>query len=513
MNGAEALIRTAVAAGIDVCFTNPGTTEMQLVGALDAVPEMRAVLGLFEGVCTGAADGYGRMTGKPALTLLHLGPGFANGIANLHNARRAHTPIVNLIGDHATWHLANDPPLASNVESLAWPVSAWVRTTKSARELPADAAEAIAAALTPPGGAATLVVPNDCAWDEVAGPARPVLPGAARRVPDSAVAAAAAALAGDAPSALLLGGAGLREAELLRAAAIAERTGCQLVCDTFIARLERGGSLPVVTRLPYFPEQVREFLSEISQLVLCGAGEPVSFFGYPDGVGRPTPDGCQVVELAAADTDIGAALDALAERLGAGVVPARVPGERPAAPTGALHPGTIGQALAALQPENAIIMDESATTGFAYGAVSTNCPPHTLLGLTGGAIGQGLPCATGASLACPERPVIAFQADGSGMYTLQALWTQAREGLDVTTLICANREYRILRVELGRAGIAEPGPTAESLTSLRDPALDWVSLARGMGVPGVSVDTAEALVKALEGAFAEPGPHLIEAVF
>ena len=229
----------------------------------------------------------------------------------------------------------------------------------------------------------------------------------------------------------------------------------------------------MVTRLPYFPEQICEFLGDISQLVLCGAGEPVAFFGYPDRMSRPTPDSCQVVELAAADSDIGAALDALAARLGAVEVPVRARGERPAAPTGALHPGTIGQALAALQPENAIIMDESATTGFAYGAISTECPPHTLLGLTGGAIGQGLPCATGASVACPDRPVIAFQADGSGMYTLQALWTQAREALDVTTLICANREYRILRVELGRADIAEPGPTAESLTSLRNPTLDW----------------------------------------
>lgn len=513
MNGAEALMRTAVASGVDVCFTNPGTTEMQLVAALDAVPEMRAVLGLFEGVCTGAADGYGRMTDRPALTLLHLGPGFANGIANLHNARRAHTPIVNLIGDHATWHLENDPPLASDIESLARPVSTWVHRSRTSRDLAADGARAVAAALSPPGGGATLVVPNDCAWDEAPGATAPVAPEEAAVVGDSVVEACARVLESGEPTRLLLGSRALRVPALRLASAIARKTGCALLSDTFVARLERGADLPSVPRLPYFPEQLRESLEGTAHLLVCGTREPVSFFGYPDGVGRPVPTSCRVHLLAGPADDVEVALAALAERVGA--KPSAEPrrGEPPGAPSGALNPAAIGQALAALQPEGAIIMDEAATTGFPYGAMSQDCPSHTVLGLTGGAIGQGLPCATGAAVACPDRPVIAFQADGSGMYTLQSLWTQAREGLDVTTVICANREYRILRVELARADIQTPGPKADSLTQLRSPELDWVSLSAGMGVPAVRVESADALIKELGRAFAEPGPHLIEAVF
>ena len=513
MNGAESLVRTAAAAGVDVCFTNPGTTEMQLVAALDAVPGVRAVLGLFEGVCTGAADGYGRMTGRPALTLLHLGPGFANGIANLHNARRAHTPVVNLIGDHPTWHVANDPPLASDIESLASPVSKWLRTSKRARDLGSDLADAVAAARSPPTGGATLIVPGDCAWDEAGGPARPVAPSPARAVADRSIEEAAQALLGGAPCALLLGGPALGSDCLARAAALASHTGSRLLADTFIARLERGVGVPAVERLPYFPEQAASFLAETAHLILLGTREPVAFFGYPGGVASPVPEGCRVHALAPPGDDVVAGLAALAERVGAPAASAAAPGpERPALASGPLDPATLGATLAALQPEGAIVVDESATTGFPYAALAQGCPPHTVLGLTGGAIGQGLPCATGAAIACPDRPVISFQADGSGMYTLQSLWTQAREGLDVTTVICANREYRILRVELARADIHTPGPQAEALTSLRDPELDWAALARGMGVPGARVETAEAFAAELGKALAEPGPHLIEAL-
>jgi acetolactate synthase-1/2/3 large subunit len=487
---------------------------MQLVAALDAVPEIRAVLGLFEGVCTGAADGYGRMTGRPALTLLHLGPGFANGIANLHNARRAHTPVVNLIGDHATWHLENDPPLASDVESLASPVSRFVRRSRSAAELGSDVADAIAASRTPPGGGATLIVPNDCAWDEAGAPAPPKSPPAAGAVDGDAVERCARALESGVPTVLLLGSAALREAGLQRAAAIAEHCGCDVLADTFVSRMERGAGLPSVARLPYFPEQIVARLASTAQLILVGTREPVSFFGYPDRVGRPVPASCHVETLAESSDDVLGALEALAARV-------RAPGrarvaerERPSTPSGiSLDVAVLGTALAALQPENAIVVDEAATSGFPYGLLAESAPAHSVLGLTGGAIGQGLPCATGAAVACPDRPVIAFQADGSGMYTLQSLWTQAREGLDVTTVICANREYRILRVELGRADIGVPGPVAEGLTSLRSPELDWVSLARGMGVPGARADTADDLVRELGRAFAEPGPHLIEARF
>jgi acetolactate synthase-1/2/3 large subunit len=511
-NGAESLIGTAARAGVEVCFANPGTTEMQLVAALDAVTGVRPVLALFEGVCTGAADGYARMAGKPALTLLHLGPGFANGIANLHNARRAHTPLVNLIGDHASWHLAADAPLTSDIESLARPVSRWVRSATSAKELSGDFAEAIAAACAPPGGVATLIVPQDCQWEAADAPAPPVPIPAPAPVADTAVAAAAGALA--AGSGLLyLGGAALGEGGLRAAARVAAATGCGLLHETFSARLERGVGLPVVDRLPYFPEQAAERLGGVAHLVVAGTREPVSFFGYPEMPSRLAPEGAEVTTLAAPDTDVVGALEALADRLGADAEPPLESGAgRPDPPTGALTAGSLGQALAALQPEGAIVVDEGATSGLAWIGMGAHAPRHTVLSLTGGAIGQGLPCAVGAAIACPDRKVIAFQADGSGMYTLQSLWTMAREGLDVVTIVCANRAYRILQVELARAGIAEPGPGARALTDLGHPELDWVALAKGMGVQGVRVDSADALVGALERAFAEPGPALVEAL-
>jgi acetolactate synthase-1/2/3 large subunit len=392
-NGAESLIGTAARAGVEVCFANPGTTEMQLVAALDAVTGVRPVLALFEGVCTGAADGYARMAGKPALTLLHLGPGFANGIANLHNARRAHTPLVNLIGDHASWHLAADAPLTSDIESLARPVSRWVRSATSAKELSGDFAEAIAAACAPPGGVATLIVPQDCQWEAADAPAPPVPIPAPAPVADTAVAAAAGALA--AGSGLLyLGGAALGEGGLRAAARVAAATGCGLLHETFSARLERGVGLPVVDRLPYFPEQAAERLGGVAHLVVAGTREPVSFFGYPEMPSRLAPEGAEVTTLAAPDTDVVGALEALADRLGADAEPPLESGAgRPDPPTGALTAGSLGQALAALQPEGAIVVDEGATSGLAWIGMGAHAPRHTVLSLTGGAIGQGLPCA------------------------------------------------------------------------------------------------------------------------
>jgi acetolactate synthase-1/2/3 large subunit len=512
VNGAESLIRTAVSSGVDLCLANPGTTEMQLVAALDAVPGIRAVLGLFEGVCTGAADGYARMTGRPALTLLHLGPGFANGIANLHNARRAHSPVVNLIGDHASWHLGADAPLTSDIESLASPVSGWVRRCAAAGDLAADGAAAIAAAQDPPGQVATLIVPQDCAWDRVAGPAPPAKPRARAAVSDSRVDSAAAALESGAPGALFLGGSALRAPALRAAARIAAATGCALIHETFAARIERGSGLPQAERLPYFPEQGAERLRSLGHLVLAGAREPVAFFGYPDHPSRLAPSAACVHVLAEDGDDVTGALEALALRVKA---PARVSSptpERVGLPSGALTSGTLGQALAALQPDGAIVVDEGATSGLAYFALSGAAPPHDYLALTGGAIGQGLPSAVGAALACSDRKVISFQADGSGMYTVQSLWTCARESLDVIVVVAANRAYRILQVELARAGIAEPGAQARALTDLSHPALDWVSLARGLGVPGSRAGTAEEFITAFRQALAEPGPRLIEAV-
>jgi len=513
MNGAESLIRTAAAAGIEVCFSNPGTTEMQLMAGLDAVSGMRGVLGLFEGVCTGAADGYGRMSDKPALTLLHLGPGFANGIANLHNARRARSPVVNLIGDHATWHVDADPPLASDIESLARPVSSWVRTAKTADDLARDGAEAIAAALRSPGTVATLIVPSDVAWGEASGPVATAGREALPSVESSRIEAVAHALQSGEPTLLLLGARGLRAPALRTAARIAGRVPTRLFCETFPARMERGAGFPALERLPYFPEQVVALLNSVAHLILVGVTEPVAFFGYPEIPSRLAPQACQVHTLARPEEDVPLTLEALAERLGADRGPAQV-GERvsPQAPEGELSPVTLGAAIARVQPEGLIVMDEAATSGLPYFLGAAACSPHTYLSLTGGAIGQGLPCATGAAIACPDRPVLAFQADGSGMYTLQALWTQAREGLDVTTVICANRLYRILRIELDRAGIAQPGPQSLALTDISNPAIDWVGLGQALGVPSQRVETGEALRRGLEQAFGEPGPHLLEVV-
>jgi acetolactate synthase-1/2/3 large subunit len=511
MNGAESLIRTALAAGIEVCFANPGTTEMPLVAAFDAVDGMRAVLGLFEGVCTGAADGYARMAEKPALTLTHLGPGFANGIANLHNARRARSPIINIVGDQATWHLAADAPLTSDIVSLARPVSSWVRQVTSAQSIADDAAEAIANARRMPVYISTLIVPSDCQWSPAADAAIPLKVSEAASVSDKDGKASAALLRKYGAKAVLFMGAQATRARGLAAVArIAAKIGCGLMCETFPTRIERGGDMPAVEKLPYFPEQATAALAKFDAVVLAGALAPVAFFGYPNLPSSLTPPGCEVTALAKPENDVAQALEALADEIGAPMGGPTTRAGRPSPPTGKLDSTTIGAALAAMMPENCVIMDEAATTGLPFFGASAGAARHTYMALTGGAIGQGLPCATGAAVACPGRKVIAFQADGSGMYTLQALWTQAREQLDVTTVICNNRRYRILQVELARAGVNEPGRKARSLTSLADPEINWSAMANGMGVPAVRVDTADALVTQLGRALAEKGPNLIE---
>jgi len=512
MNGAESLIATAVAAGVNVCFANPGTTEMPLVAALDSVAGMRAVLALFEGVCTGAADGYARMSGKPALTLLHLGPGLANGLANLHNARRANSPVVNVIGDQATWHLAADAPLTSDIVSLASPMSFWVRSVKSALALAADTAAAIAASLTPPGGVSTLIVPSDCQWDRAATAASPRPVPARAHVAGATIDRVAKLVGSGAPCTILLGGHALSRHGLDTAARIAAVSGCRLMTETFAACIERGVGIPAPARLPYFPEQALEALAGNKLLILAGTKSPVAFFAYPGLPSSLVPEGCVAEVLAKVEEDALAALDALAEALNAArSVPASAL-KTPSLPTGALTPATLGAALAALQPENAIVVDESATSGGPYGALAASAKPHTCLALTGGAIGQGLPSATGAAVACPGRRVIALQADGSSMYTFQALWTQAREGLNVTTLLCSNRAYRILQIEAARAGNTEPGRNARSLTELTPPEIGFAQLARGLGVPGVRVETADDLVRELDRALRTAGPNLIEAM-
>ena len=512
MTGAESLLKTFVSAGLDTCFANPGTTEIPLVQAIDNTPGMRAVLCLFEGVCTGAADGYARMSGKPGLTLLHLGPGFANGIAYLHDARRARSSIVNLIGEHATWHLPADPPLNSDIESLAKPVSHWVHRNISPEALAQDGANAIFAASQFPGRIATLILPNDYLLAEVNSQAELRLALAPPKVSAEVVEAAARLLQDNKSPALFLGGYGLRERGLQAAARIAAVTGCKLLCETSPTRMERGVNSQTIVRLPYFPEPGLKLLAPYEAFVLAGARNPITFFGYPNIRSYFISPEQKLAILATPEEDIATALEALADALDAPAIGIRTNLPRPERPSGKLTPEIYSAAVAAVQPEGAIIMDEGISTTRSYFQLSNGAPPHSFLTQPGGAIGLGMPCATGAAVACPDRPVINLQSDGAGMYTLQALWTQAREGLNVTTLIGSNRRYEILDVELKRAGIEQIGTQARNMIGLDNPALDWVSLAKGMGVPAVKVETAEALMQHLENALTEAGPHLIEVI-
>lgn len=514
--GAQALLRTLVDSGVTACFTNPGTSEMHVVAALDAVPSMRAVLTLFEGVATGAADGWARMSDHPAATLLHLGPGLGNGLANLHNARRGAVPVVNIVGDHATDHSRFDAPLQSDIETAARNVSpGWVRTSTTPADLQVDAAEAVAVALGPPGQVATLIVPADVSWGECAGPAPPAPMPVAPPAGDEAVRSAAGHLRGDGRTTLLLGGRALREDALRVARRIAEATGADLVAEVFPARIERGAGRPAIDRLPYLPEFARTRLGRTRHLVRVDAARPAAFFAYPGLDGDLVPDGCTDEVLATGGHDVVASLEALADEVGAASEPRRVQTpSAPGVPTGRLTPDKLCRTVAAVLPEGTIIADEAQTTGVSLPRHTAGAPPHDLLALTGGAIGQGLPLAVGAAVACPDRPVLAIEADGSAMYTLQALWTMAREALDVTVLLCNNESYAILDVELARvgAGGGSAGERARRQLDIGTPALDFTDLARGMGVPATRVETAEELTRALREALAEPGPRLVEAM-
>jgi acetolactate synthase-1/2/3 large subunit len=513
MNGAESVLATLAAGGVRACFANPGTSEMHLVAALDRTPEVRGVLTLFEGVAAGAADGWGRMTGSPAATLLHLGPGLGNAFANLHNAYKARTPLVNLVGDHAVPHRPLGAPLATDVEAIARPCSHWLATARDARSAAGDAAAAVAAARSRGGGVATLVLPADAGWEASAGPAAAVAPVPAAPVPGDAVEAARAALGGSGPVALLLGGAATREPGLRAASRIAAATGARLLHDTFPARLERGAGVPAAEPLPYLTEMAVEALAGLSQLVVVGTQAPVGFFAYPALPSRLADPSTEVTVLAAPGEDAVAALEDLADALDAPALGgAGADASRPELPSGALDVGALAAAVGALLPEGAIVVDEAVTGSAPLVAATRGAPRHDWLTLTGGAIGQGLPVATGAAAACPDRPVLSLEADGSAMYTIQSLWTQAREGLDVTTVVLANRSYAILEFELARVGAGSAGAAARDLLDIGRPDLDFAGLAGSMGVPGRRVSDAESLVDALREALAEPGPHLVEAV-
>ncbi len=512
MNGAEGLIRTLIACGVDTCFTNPGTSEMHFVAALDRVDGMRCVLGLFEGVVTGAADGYGRMKDKPASTLLHLGPGLGNGLANLHNARRAMTPIVNVVGEHAIDHLPYDPPLASDIEGIARSNSRWVKTTKSPQSVGADAAEAVAASLAAPGGSATLILPADVAWTEGAGVAKPLAPPARRKVDEARVRAAAEALRTGA-GALVLNGPMLREKALDLCGRVAAATGAELLCPTQMNRAERGAGRVNVDRVPYVVEAAQKRLAHLRTLVLVNSKAPVNFFAYPGKPAVPMAPGCEVLTLAGLDEDGVDALQRLVEILGKEQKPKREDLVRPALPRGPISLQGMAEVIAALMPENVIVVDESITSGRGLVPATRNAPPHDWLVNPGGSIGFAMPCSVGAAVACPDRKVLCLQSDGAGMYTNQALWTMARESLDVTTVVFANRTYEILKGELRNVGAGEPGRKARDMLEIGRPDLDWVSLAKAQGIPGVRVDDLDAMARELGGALKERGPRLIEVRF
>jgi len=545
MNGAEQLVRTLVAEGVDVCFANPGTSEMHFVAALDQVGGIRCVLGLFEGVVTGAADGYARMAGKPGVTLLHTGPGLANGLANLHNARKAHVQIVNIVGEHAQWHIAHNAPLTSDIEGLARPVSDWIRTTKSAADLAVDGSAALAAARCAPGQIATLILPANIAWESVGDNVLGSLAERDDSQPQSIVAADSASLSDDAalpvtaghPSslndvptlnaaqvsqtvdvlrngdsvAIVLGGRALHEDTLEHASRIAQATGATLLCETFKTRMQRGAGRVAVQAIPYRVQDATALLAPFRHIVTIGARPPVAFFAYPDTPSELYAPEAALHAFACVDQDIPDALAKLELALEAsGYEPLSQPLATPEpVADGALTPESLANVVARLLPANAIVVDESITAGRGLLGATRSSAPHDWLEVCGGSIGEGFPLATGAAIACPERRVICIEGDGSAMYTVQALWTQAREALDITTLVLANQSYEILKHEL-RHVQASSGSIALSMMDLDKPALDWVSLAAGMGVPARKVSTVTELEEAFSDANATPGPTLIE---
>ena len=514
MNGAESLVRTLVNNGVSVCFSNPGTSEMHFVAALDKIEGMHCVLGLFEGVVTGAADGYYRMTGNPASTLLHLGPGLGNGLANLHNAKKARSGIVNIVGEHAGYHIKHDAPLTSDIEGVARPMSDWVKTSRSAQTVAADGALAIEEARAAPGHIATLILPADTAWEEGDAPATARPPAPRQRVAAGAIAAAARALTCGEPAMLMLGGVGVRGKALELAGRISAKTGCRLMAEYNNARMECGAGRVRADRLPYAVVSALAALHGVRQCVLAGAKAPVSFFAYP---GKPSvllPGDCTATRLAAVEEDVEAALEALAGELGALTkAPAGVASlDRPSLPAGSITSEGIAQVLVALMPEDAVIVDESITVGRNFSNLVAGAPPHDWLNLMGGAIGAGLPLATGAAIGAPQRKVIVLEGDGSGMYTLQALWTMARENLNVMVIVFANHSYRILHGELANVGAGTPGRKAIDMLTLDRPNLDWVALAKGCGVEAGRAGNLDELAQQFKRGLAVQGPYLIEVV-
>jgi len=511
MTGAEALVGTLADLGVTACFANPGTSEMHLVTALDREPRIRSVLCLFEGVATGAADGFARIAGSPAMTLLHLGPGYLNGGANIHNARRAHTPMVNVIGDHAVPHQRHDAPLASDITGLAAPNSRWIKSVDKVGEAGRLAAEAWAASFGPAPGPVSLVLPADSAWLEggkrAGPPPRPQL----RRVDPEAISAAAERVRAATKPLVLINGTALGE-EGLTAAARLRAAGVRVMTDTFFPKMARGAGRFVPDRMQYFAEAAMADLEGHDLMLLAGTHAPVAFFAYPDKPSLLVPDGCETVDLGGADTDSAATLAALAGALGAMEMAPLAERVRPDAPSGALDAAAVGAAIARHLPENAWVSDDGVSNGLPSYLATITAAPHDWMMLTGGAIGLGMPLALGAAVAAPDRKGLCLSGDGAGMYTNQALWSMARENADVVTVVFVNHSYRILNIELYRTGAGNPGPAAAGMLGLGNPEIDWVKLSESMGVPAEAATTAEGFDAALERAFAADGPRLVAAM-
>ncbi|MEM7131291.1 MAG: acetolactate synthase large subunit [Chloroflexota bacterium] len=513
MNGAQSLIQTLVNGRVDVCFTNPGTSEMHFVAAVDKVEGMRTVLCLFEGVCSGAADGYSRMTGRPASTLLHLGPGLGNALANVHNTRRAHVPLINIVGEHARHHLEHNAPLTTDIEAIAWPVSDWVRTIGDPMTVAEDAADAIAAAQQPPGQVATLILPGDCAWNESSAPAPGPAVSRPPAVEDTQIRQIADVLRRGEPCVLLMAGPGLLESSLHSAGRIADVTGARLFSDRPIQRWQRGAGRVPIQRIPYPVKDAVAALDGTTHMILVGTVPPVAFFGYPNTPSLLAPDSCQFHTLATLEEDIPAALAMLADELTAPPEPSTLSKlNRPDLPTGELIPDKIWATIAALMPEEAILTNEAITSAAGYDRYMDGGPPHDMLTLNGGSIGEGLPLTLGASIACPDRKVINAQADGSAMYTVQTLWSLAREKCDTVTVLFNNRAYRILQGEMLKVEADGGGSKSQAMLDLGNPVIDWVHIAQGMGVNAWRATTAEEFNTQFAAAVQTPGPHLIDAV-
>ena len=514
MNGAESLVRTLLNGDVNVCFANPGTSEMHFVSALDRVEGVRCILGLFEGVVTGAADGYYRIAGKPAATLLHLGPGLGNGLANLHNAKKARSGIVNVVGEHAGYHIKYDAPLTSDIEGVARPMSDWVKTSHSSKSIAADGALAVQAARTAPGQIATLILPADTAWGEADGPAPVAEPAPRATVSKEAIAEGVRALKNGKSAMLLLGNAALRGKALEWAGRIAAKTGCGLMSESGNARIERGAGRVPVRQLPFVVDNALAVLKDTRQLVLVGSKPPVSFFAYPGKPSVLAPEGCEVIKVAGAEADLEGALEALAGELGArDATPLKnAPTYSNALPTGNITLEGLGALFNAMIPENAIVMDEAITSGRAFSGATMGARPHDWLSIMGGSIGWGLAASVGAAIAAPDRKVITLEGDGSAMYTQQALWTMARENLDITVVIFANRAYKILVGELANVGGGTPGRNATDMLTLDRPSVDWMTIAKGYGVEAGRATTLDELAVQFKRGLAHSGPYLVELV-